>query len=190
MTGEDQSLRARALQALAETLDVEQTLERVPGLTRAALKALLLEAAARGEATPVSGRARRVIVYSDGASRGNPGPSGAGALVTSADGRVLSRVSKFLGEMTNNMAEYTALLIALKQAQQAGAEEVTVRADSELLIEQLNGRYKVKSEALRILHGAAMDLLSSFKRWKAGHIPREKNQEADRLANQAIDERA
>jgi ribonuclease HI len=190
MTGDDRSLRARALHALAETLDVEQTLARVPGLTRDALKALLLEAVAHGEAPAVSGRARRVIVYSDGASRGNPGPSGAGALVTSPDGRVLSRASKFLGEMTNNMAEYTALLIGLKEAQKAGADDVTIRADSELLIEQLNGRYKVKKETLQILHGAAMDLLSSFKRWKASHIPREKNQEADRLANQAIDHHA
>jgi len=189
MGGVDRKLRARALEALAETLDVEATLARFPELTRETLRAILLEASTSAD-RPASGtRARKVVIYTDGASRGNPGLSGAGAFITTEDGRVVSRIARFLGEMTNNMAEYTALLIGLKEAQRVGAEEVTIRSDSELLVKQLEGRYKVKNETLKILHGSAMDLLAGFKRWKAAHIPREKNAEADRLANAGIDDR-
>ncbi len=186
-SGQHDSLRARALQVLAETLDVEETLARVEGLSREALRAALLDAASRQAAPVTESRHRRVVVHTDGACRGNPGISGAGVVVAAEDGRVLSRIARFLGHMTNNMAEYTALLIGLKEAQRFGAEEVTVRSDSELLVRQLNGRYRVKNEALRILFDSATDILGSFKRWKAVHVPREQNREADRLANEAID---
>ncbi|MDP3938723.1 MAG: ribonuclease HI family protein [Deltaproteobacteria bacterium] len=189
MGGVDPELRARALRTLAETLDAEATLARLPGLTRDTLRAILLEASAAVDLPKGPVKARKVVLYTDGASRGNPGLSGAGAFLTTEDGRVVSRVAMFLGEMTNNMAEYTALLIGLKEARRIGAEEITIRSDSELLVRQLDGRYKVKNETLKILHGSALDLLAGFKRWKAAHIRREKNEEADRLANQAIDER-
>jgi ribonuclease HI len=181
------SLRARALEVLAETLDVGATLGRVEGLSPDILRAALLDAASREASPAVEARRRRVTVYTDGACRGNPGISGAGVLVVAEDGGVLARVARFLGHMTNNMAEYTALLIGLKEAQKLGAEEVIVKSDSELLVRQLNGRYRVKNEALRILFDSATDLLRSFKRWKIIHVPREQNREADRLANEAID---
>jgi len=189
MGGIDRELRSRALATLAETLDVEAALARHPGLTRESLRAILLEASTSADLPSAALKARRVVLYTDGASRGNPGLAGAGVVLETEDGRAISRVARFLGEMTNNMAEYTALLIGLKEAQRAGAEEVTIRSDSELIVKQLDGRYRVKNETLKILHGSALDLLGTFKRWKASHIRREKNEEADRLANQAIDER-
>ncbi|MFQ5458421.1 MAG: ribonuclease HI family protein [Myxococcota bacterium] len=189
MAKADREMRARALAVLAETLDVGKTVAQVPGLTRAALRAILLDAASDKPASRRSGKVKRVTIYTDGASRGNPGLAGAGVVLRSDDGRVLGRVARFLGEMTNNMAEYTALLIGLKEAAKTGAEEVEIRSDSELLVRQLSGRYKVKNEALQIMHGSAMDLLGTFKRWKAEHIRREKNKEADQLANNAIDDR-
>jgi len=212
MTQPSGALRDQALQTLAETLDVEATLARVPGLTRDALRAMLFDAASqtlsaraprgtshqtlsarapRGTsgdtAAPGAGKARSVIVHTDGACRGNPGRSGAGVVIQSEDGREIARISRYLGEMTNNMAEYTALLIALKEARGAGAGTITVKSDSELLVRQINGAYKVKNEVLRIMHQSAMDLLRGFKRWKVIHVRREENREADRLANQAVD---
>ena len=212
MTQPSGALRDQALQTLAETLDVEATLARVPGLTRDALRAMLFDAASqtlsaraprgtshqtlsarapRGTsgdtAAPGAGKARSVIVHTDGACRGNPGRSGAGVMIRSEDGREIARISRYLGEMTNNMAEYTALLIALKEARSAGAGTITVKSDSELLVRQINGAYKVKNEVLRIMHQSAMDLLRGFKRWKVIHVRREENREADRLANQAVD---
>ncbi len=183
------ALRRRALKTLAETLDVGKTIARVSGLTPETLRGFLLEAASGKAASRPSGKTKRVTIYTDGASRGNPGLAGAGAVLKSDDGRVLARVARFLGEMTNNMAEYTALLVGLQEAQKAGAEEVQIRSDSELLVRQLNGQYKVKNDNLRDMHGSAMDLLSSFKGWEAAHIPRSRNKEADQLANEAIDRR-
>jgi len=189
MTETDGALRKRALKTLAETLDVGKTIARVSGLTPETLQGFLLEAASGKAVSRASGKTKRVTIYTDGASRGNPGLAGAGVVLKSDEGRVLARVARFLGEMTNNMAEYTALLVGLKEAQKAGAEEVQIRSDSELIVRQLNGQYKVKNDDLRIMHGSAMDLLSSFKRWKASHIPRSRNKEADQLANEAIDRR-
>jgi len=187
MTRPGGPLRGEALQTLAETLDVEATLARLPGLTRDGLRAILLDAAVAPADQPPARGARSVVVYTDGASRGNPGRSGAGVLITAEDGREIARHSRFLGQMTNNMAEYTALLIALKEARNAGADTITVKSDSELLVRQINGEYKVKNDALRIMHQSAMDLLRGFKRWKVTHVRREQNQEADLLANQALD---
>jgi ribonuclease HI len=187
MTRPGDRLRAQALQTLAETLDVEATLARVPGLTRDTLRAMISDAVA-GPADPSpAGKAQSVIAHTDGACRGNPGRSGAGVLITTEDGREIARISRYLGRMTNNMAEYTALLLALKEAKHAGADSITVKSDSELLVRQINGQYKVKNETLRIMHQSAMDLLRGFKRWKVMHVRREQNQEADLLANQALD---
>lgn len=189
MAKTDGDLRRRALKTLAETLDVGETIARVAGLTPETLRDFLLEAVSGKAASRAPGKIKRVTIYTDGASRGNPGLAGAGAVLKSDDGRVVARVARFLGEMTNNMAEYTALLVGLKEAQKVGAEEVQIRSDSELLVRQLNGQYKVKNDNLRVMHGSAMDLLSSFKGWEAAHIPRNRNKEADQLANEAIDRR-
>ena len=117
MAKPDDALRRRALKTLAETLDVRKTIARVSGLTPETLRGFLLEAASgKAASSRASGKTKRVTIYTDGASRGNPGLSGAGVLLKSYDGRVLARVARFLGEMTNNMAEYTAVLHALDEA--------------------------------------------------------------------------
>src|SRR5439155_21754653 len=122
---------------------------------------------------------RKVYVCCDGAARGNPGPAGAGAVIKDASGKVLQRLKKALGKTTNNVAEYKGLILGLRKAQQLGAREVEVRADSELMINQLNGKYAVKAEGLKPLYNEAMALLKSFGDWHAEHVPREENAEAD-----------
>lgn len=130
-----------------------------------------------------------VHLYTDGASRGNPGPAGAGALLTDPAGNLLAEVSEPLGLATNNVAEYTALLRGLERALALGARRVRVFADSELMIRQLQGAYKVKNAGLLPLFQQARTLLRRFEEVSLTHVPREKNREADRLANQAIDGR-
>ena len=132
---------------------------------------------------------KRLRVFSDGAARGNPGPAGAGAVVLDPKGRVLARVGKFLGKQTNNVAEYEGLLLGLARAKELGAHELDVRADSLLLIRQLEGAYQVKNVALKALHAKAKELLRSFDRVDLRHIPREENTLADEMSNRAIDER-
>ena len=135
-----------------------------------------------------AGTALAVDIFSDGASRGNPGPAGAGALLLeTGGGKVLARVCKPLGRATNNEAEYAALLLGLQEARRLNASRVFVYADSELVIKQLNGVYKVKHPVMRERHQEAMRLLAGFDAWSAAHVPRERNTEADRLANQALD---
>jgi ribonuclease HI len=137
----------------------------------------------------VSGAHRRLRVFSDGASRGNPGPAGAGAVIADEKGNTLEEHGKFLGRQTNNVAEYQGLLLGLQRAKDLGAREVEVLADSELMIRQLQGRYRVKNEALQRLYAEAVALLRSFSKHSLKHIPREQNSAADEMSNRAIDER-
>jgi ribonuclease HI len=132
---------------------------------------------------------RRLRVFSDGASRGNPGPAGAGAVIEDEQGNALERLGRFLGRQTNNVAEYEGLLLGLRRAHELGAREVEVRADSELLIRQLQGRYRVKNPGLQRLHAEAMALLKGFSHVGLSHVPREENGAADEMSNRAIDER-
>ena len=127
-----------------------------------------------------------VIVYIDGASRGNPGPAAAAFILTDHAGNNLHAKAFFLGQATNNVAEYTAICKALEAARQIGAKELMVFSDSELLVKQINGQYKVKSEQIRALFRQAVNLLGQFESWKVQHVTREKNKEADRLVNQAL----
>jgi ribonuclease HI len=129
-------------------------------------------------------------LHVDGASRGNPGEAGFGVHVTSEDGREVASLYGYLGRATNNVAEYQALLHALRFALARGASRVEVRSDSELLVRQVDGRYRVKSPGLQPLHREAKSLLARFERARVVHVPRERNREADALANRAVDERA
>jgi ribonuclease HI len=131
---------------------------------------------------------RHLKLYTDGAARGNPGPAGAGAVLSDAQGSVVEELCEYLGEATNNVAEYRALLLGLKKALDLGVEEIDVLADSELMVRQLLGRYRVKNEGLRPLFQEAMGLLKKFKKYSISHIDREENSAADRMANRAIDE--
>lgn len=127
------------------------------------------------------------VLWTDGAARGNPGPAGIGAILKSPSGEVLYTGSEYLGHTTNNVAEYKAVLLGLTGALAQGVTSVEVRADSELLIRQLKGEYRVKSEGLKPLFEEARKLIGRFKSVKLTHIRRELNGEADRLANQGID---
>jgi len=129
----------------------------------------------------------KVILYTDGGSRGNPGPAAAAYVLKDIFGKVISGKGIFIDNATNNIAEYNGIVYGLQAAQTAGATQVELLSDSELLIKQIHGHYKVKSENLRDLYCRTMDLLSSFQSWQARHIPREKNTEADALANRAMD---
>jgi ribonuclease HI len=134
-------------------------------------------------------RARRTRLYTDGAARGNPGPAGAGAVIVNPEGHVVAKVGKFLGDSTNNVAEYMGLILGLKRAKAMGIKELEVFADSELLVRQLSGDYAVKAEHLKPLHDEAKGLLRAFTWIEVRHIPREENAQADLMSNRAIDER-
>ena len=123
----------------------------------------------------------------DGAARGNPGPAGIGVQLTDADGRVLDEIAEGLGETTNNVAEYTAAIRGLRRASELGASRVLLRSDSKLLIEQLAGRYRVRAAHLQDLYRAAMREATAFQEVRFEHVLRERNREADRLANQGVD---
>jgi len=129
----------------------------------------------------------KLTVHTDGGSRGNPGPAAAGFVVEDSNGRRLAARAFFLGETTNNVAEYTALVKALEAAAKLGARQVTVFSDSELLVRQIGGRYKVKSDLIRPLFDEAQTLMGRFEACNVLHVRREKNQEADRLVNLALD---
>lgn len=134
-----------------------------------------------------SGAALRLHV--DGASRGNPGESGFGVHVADEDGNPVAALYGYLGQATNNVAEYQALLHGLRFALGRGAARVEVFSDSELLVRQIGGRYRVKSPGLEPLFREAVALLARFERARVSHVPRERNAEADALANRAVDER-
>ncbi len=128
-------------------------------------------------------------LYTDGAARGNPGPAAAGIVIEDDHGRVLWQEGRYLGETTNNVAEYQALLLGLKKASELGRGALVVRMDSELVVKQLQGGYRVKHPALIPLHRQALALCLGFESWRAEHVRRQQNSLADRLANQALDER-
>jgi ribonuclease HI len=128
-----------------------------------------------------------LIVACDGAARGNPGPAGIGVQITTPDGAVVAEIARGIGEATNNVAEYTAAIEGLTLARELGARMVTVRSDSQLLVHQLTGRYRVKTPHLQPLHRRVRNLVASFDRVSFEHVGRELNGEADRLANEGVD---
>lgn len=128
-----------------------------------------------------------LIVSCDGAARGNPGPAGAGAFLVTPEGDVVAEIAQGLGRTTNNVAEYTAVILGLERASALGAREVLVRSDSLLLVNQLSGRYRVKSEHLKALHQRVRTLAAGFEKARFEHVPRGKNVDADRLANEGVD---
>jgi len=128
-----------------------------------------------------------LIIACDGASRGNPGPAGIGVEITDDDGVIVAEIARGIGETTNNVAEYTAVIEGLALAMELGARSVTLRSDSQLLINQLTGRYRVKAPHLQPLHRRARSLAAGFERVSFEHVPREENIEADRLANEGVD---
>jgi ribonuclease HI len=131
----------------------------------------------------------RILIYTDGAARGNPGPAGAGAILRDSDGTVLAEIAEPLGHATNNVAEWTAVLLAVEEARRLGATHVDLRMDSQLVARQISGMYRVKHPDLKPIHASVMALLGTLDGYTVGHVPRELNKDADRLSNVAIDGR-
>ena len=130
----------------------------------------------------------RIVAYIDGGSRGNPGPAGYGVRIEADDGTLLDEFHGFLGNSTNNVAEYNGLLAALRYAQQHGHRHVRIRSDSELLVKQMTGAYRVKNPGLQSLYQQARVIASTLDGVVFEHVRREQNKDADRLANCAMDE--
>lgn len=128
----------------------------------------------------------KLQIYTDGGARGNPGPGGIGAVIWSGN-ELIGRHKKYIGVATNNQAEYKAVILALEEAKKLGASELEFFLDSELVVKQLRQEYKVKDKELAPLFVQAWNLGFSFKKVTYTHIPREKNKEADKLVNEAID---
>jgi ribonuclease HI len=126
-------------------------------------------------------------LWTDGAARGNPGPAGIGVMLKGPDGAVIAAEGRFVGHSTNNVAEYKALLRGLELALERGVLKLEVRADSELLIKQLKGEYRVRNAGLLPLYEQAQALLGRLDAFRLKHVRREQNAEADRLANEGID---
>jgi ribonuclease HI len=128
-----------------------------------------------------------MVVNVDGGARGNPGPAAVGVVVQDADGEVLEEVGERIGSATNNVAEYRAVLLGIERARALGASELELIGDSELIVRQVKGEYKVKDAALRELHAKVSRALAPFDGWSIRHVRRESNAEADRLVNEALD---
>jgi len=128
-----------------------------------------------------------LTVNVDGGARGNPGPAAIGVVVRDADGQILEEIGETIGRATNNVAEYRALLRGIELAAAHGASELELVGDSELVVRQIEGRYKVKDATMRELHAEAKRELAGFVRWSIRHVRREANADADRLVNAALD---
>ncbi|HEX9048934.1 MAG TPA: ribonuclease HI family protein [Anaeromyxobacter sp.] len=183
---EVEKLAARTAEELDEGMTLSKVEREARRKDRAAQEQQQREAAARAEETE---RRKRTRLYVDGAARGNPGPAGAGAVILSPEGHVVAKLGKFLGDSTNNVAEYMGLILGLKRARAMGIKELDVFSDSELMVRQLSGDYAVKAEHLRPLHDEARALLRGFAEVEIRHVPREENAQADLMSNRAIDER-
>jgi ribonuclease HI len=131
--------------------------------------------------------AHYLVAHSDGGARGNPGPAGFGVVIKDETGKKIAGLSEYLGHQTNNFAEYQGLIAALEYALQHGPKALKLISDSELLVRQIKGIYKVKNATLQDLHGRAKELIAQLDWFSIGHALREHNQEADRLANDAMD---
>ena len=129
---------------------------------------------------------KKLLIYTDGGARGNPGPAGIGVVIMDSKKKKLKEICKYIGEATNNVAEYSALVAALEEALGLNADEVAICMDSELITKHLSGEYRVKSEEIKPLFEKALALLKNFKKFEIKHIGRDGNKQADKLVNKAI----
>ena len=134
-------------------------------------------------------KAGLISIYTDGASRGNPGKAGAGFVIFNEQNDEIATGSKYLGQCTNNVAEYQALIFGLKEAGKIGNRQISIFLDSQLIVRQIQGKYKVKNVGLKPLFAEVRRLLAQFDSFQVSHVPRNLNKRADELANQGIDDR-
>ncbi len=188
---------AKLLRAVYESIDWDRLYELCPeadraeldGLVRSIIASLPEQNAPPNESfgPPVADTdaiaGGDAILYTDGASKGNPGPAGVGMVLCTPDGAEVLAWGASIGRATNNVAEYRAVMAGLTKALELGVLRITLLSDSELLIRQLEGRYRVKNAGLKPLHAAVKELLARFESWHARHVGREKNEHADRLAS-------
>lgn len=170
------------LELIFRGIDLDSLRAKDPSITQERLESLL--AKLRSKLKPPRGK---LSVYTDGASRGNPGRAGIGVVICDKGHKVLEEVAEYIGETTNNVAEYKALVTGLKKALDYGVGEVEVLSDSELLVKQVKGEYRVKAQTILPLYMEVKKLLGRLPKWAIRHIPREENTRADALANLAID---
>ena len=166
---------------MADCLDISLTLNAFPGMTRQELGVILSTAAELFE--EMDGKA---ALWVDGASRGNPGQAGAG-FVLEKGGKCMFSMGEYLGEATNNEAEYKALILGMEEAKRRGLTDLEIFSDSQLMVRQMTGEYRIKSPGLQDLYFQAVKGLGFFRRVAFNHVPREKNRQADKMANMAID---
>ncbi len=184
-------MREKFLEELSETLDVHKTIQKL-NITEKEAREMIRDLIPRKapEAGPLPlAAAGRCDIFVDGASRGNPGQAGAGVVMRDHEGNVIKKLKRYLGVTTNNVAEYQALVTALEAAHGLKIRKVRVFADSELMVKQITGVYRVKSPELKPLYEKARGLLETFMEFGITHVYREENSVADGLANEAIDER-
>jgi len=131
-------------------------------------------------------RLKKAVIYADGAAEPNPGPAAIGAVIKDERGRLIASISQRIGKATNNQAEYRAIITALEEATRLGARQVDIKMDSELVVRQINGEYRVKKATLKPLYQKVKRLQSQLKGFTITHIPRHQNTEADNLANKAL----
>ena len=181
------------LRAVYEAVDWAQLYEALPGLAREEVDdlfrdlGLLVEDAPEASPEPTASLAGdEVILRTDGGSRGNPGPAGIGIVIQAPSGETVLAHGAPIGKATNNVAEYRAVIEGLKMALELGAAHVQLLSDSELLVRQIQGRYRVKNAGLRPLYDEVVVLLGRFQDWNARHVPREQNAEADALATKGV----
>ena len=129
----------------------------------------------------------KLIINTDGGARGNPGPAGIGVVVRDDSNRIIAEHKSYIGQTTNNVAEYKALILALEEAGKIGADQLIINMDSELVVRQMQGKYKIKEPGLQVLAQEVFKKLRGFKNVTFQHVMREKNKEADKLVNEAID---
>lgn len=131
---------------------------------------------------------KRVTIYTDGASRGNPGDAGIGIVFVDENGNTIKEISDYIGQTTNNIAEYKAMVRALNEALEMNCDEINVISDSELMVKQIKGEYHVKNEGIKRFYKEVLELFKQFKSYSITHVRREQNRRADELANRGIDE--
>ncbi|MFQ5956454.1 MAG: ribonuclease HI family protein [Candidatus Brocadiales bacterium] len=177
------------LELIRKSIDPDSIASRDSRVNRKRLEELFgrLRAAVEGKQPVSGGLSKRLLVYTDGASRGNPGKAGIGVVICDRKQNVLEEISEYIGETTNNVAEYKALIRGLEKALKYGPKELEVFSDSELLVKQINGQYKVRAPSILPLYKEAKRLIGTLPKWKIQYIPREKNTLADALANMALD---